>query len=374
MTFLILTGKFGMGHYSAARSLAQQIEESYPQSQVQVVDFLEYALPELSGAIYKGFELLVNRGTGFYNRVYHITDNGGAGNRPFFQRYLLGKMGELIFHTKPTVILSTLPLCSQLVSCYKRRYSDSLPLVTCITDVTSHSEWINDFTDYYLVASPSVRRELVAKGVKGEQICVGGIPVKREFGSVHPAEPSPGRHLLIMGGGLGLLPKSMDFYQQLDKLPGVKTTIITGNNRPLYEQLQGRFSSIQVVGYTDKVYEYMGCADVILTKPGGITLFETIRSELPMLVIRPYLPQEIANGSFITENQIGRVMDCSLEESPDRSIEEIRAMLCDGAALERYRENIRRFQGQLYPDAVSWMLHSILRDWRTGSRFRMQIA
>ena len=69
----------------------------------------------------------------------------------------------------------------------------------------------------------------------------------------------------------------MDFYQQLDKLPGVKTTIITGNNRPLYEQLQGRFSSIQVVGYTDKVYEYMGCADVV-TKPGGITLFETIRS------------------------------------------------------------------------------------------------
>lgn len=169
-------GKFGMGHYSAARSLAQQIEEKFPQSQVRVVDFLEYALPELSRTIYRGFELLVNRGTGFYNRVYHITDNGRIGNRPFFQRYLLGKMGELIFQTKPTVLLSTLPLCSQLVSCYKKRYSDSLPLVTCITDVTSHCEWINDFTDCYLVASPSVRRQLVAKGVKEERICVGGIP------------------------------------------------------------------------------------------------------------------------------------------------------------------------------------------------------
>ena len=254
MTFLIVTGKFGMGHYSAARSLAQQIEEKFPQSQVRVVDFLEYALPELSRTIYRGFELLVNRGTGFYNRVYHITDNGRIGNRPFFQRYLLGKMGELIFQTKPTVLLSTLPLCSQLVSCYKKRYSDSLPLVTCITDVTSHCEWINDFTDCYLVASPSVRRQLVAKGVKEERICVGGIPVKGEFVPAHPAGRTGERRLLIMGGGLGLLPKSMEFYRQLDAMPGVQTTIITGNNHTLYERLRDQYPSIQVVGYTCLLY------------------------------------------------------------------------------------------------------------------------
>lgn len=34
-----------------------------------------------------------------------------------------------------------------------------------------------------------------------------------------------------MGGGLGLLPKSEQFYKELNSLEGVKTTVITGNNK-----------------------------------------------------------------------------------------------------------------------------------------------
>jgi UDP-N-acetylglucosamine:LPS N-acetylglucosamine transferase len=54
----------------------------------------------------------------------------------------------------------------------------------------------------------------------------------------------------------------------------VRTTIIAGNNRKLFEKLQGRFRNIEVVGFTEKVYEYMQRADLVLSKPGGITLFE----------------------------------------------------------------------------------------------------
>lgn len=96
-----------------------------------------------------------------------------------------------------------------------------------------------------------------------------------------------------MGGGLGLLPKSPLFYEKLDRLSGVKTTIITGNNRVLYDRLRDRYPSVQVVGYTDKVHEFMADADLILTKPGGITLFETIRSELPCWSSGPTFPRRL---------------------------------------------------------------------------------
>ncbi len=111
-----------------------------------------------------------------------------------------------------------------------------------------------------------------------------------------------------MGGGLGLLPKSEQFYKELNSLEGVKTTVITGNNKKMYYKLYGRYENIEVVGYTNEVYKYMKDSDLIISKPGGITLFETIYSELPILAFNPFLQQEIDNASFILNNEIGRIL------------------------------------------------------------------
>ena len=43
MNVLILTGKFGMGHWSASQALQQQLERE--GHQVHTVDFFDYAMP-----------------------------------------------------------------------------------------------------------------------------------------------------------------------------------------------------------------------------------------------------------------------------------------------------------------------------------------
>lgn len=148
-------------------------------------------------------------------------------------------------------------MCAQLVSRYKKENGSTLPLVTCVTDLSSHSEWITSGTDCYLVGSNDIRERLAAKGVERSIICVTGIPVRSEFKRPVQRRAGRERHLLIMGGGLGLLPRRDKFYEQLNALPGVKTTLITGNNRKLYERLAGKYQNIEVLGYTDRVYDYM---------------------------------------------------------------------------------------------------------------------
>ena len=64
MNILILTGKFGMGHWSASQSLRLQLLNAFPAANVTVEDFFAYALPDASEAIYKGFSLLVTHGSG----------------------------------------------------------------------------------------------------------------------------------------------------------------------------------------------------------------------------------------------------------------------------------------------------------------------
>lgn len=348
MKILIMTGKFGMGHWSASCSLRQELLQAFPTAEITVEDFLEYAMPAGSEAMYKGFQLLVTHGSGLFNTYYRLTENGPADSRPPFETLFLEKLSTLLAERRPDAIIATHPFCAQIVSAYKEDTGAELPLVTCVTDLTTHSEWINSGTDCYLVGSDEVRSALCAKGVDRERICVTGIPVRLEFKRLSYRRGGGQRHLLIMGGGLGLLPRKDDFYDGLNALGGVRTTIICGRNEKLFQRLHGRWNHIDVVGYTDRVYDYMASADLILTKPGGITMFETIFAELPILAWAPFLEQEKKNAAFLLRSGMGRIAP---KESED-CLWAIRSLIYDDATLVRMAGRMHRMKARLRQESV----------------------
>ena len=299
MKILILTGKFGMGHWSASQSLAQQFQDEEPGTEVKVLDFIDYAVPSASEAWYKGFSLLVTHGSGIYNTYYKMTENMESDGHPPFEWHFLDRLEKLLEEERPDMTVATHPLCAQLVSRWKQETGAAMPLVTCITDLSVHGEWINSGTDCYLVGTPELRERLARKGVDPAVVVPTGIPVKARFKTTPHQRDGARRSLLIMGGGLGLLPRKDRFYEELNALPGVETTIIAGRNEKLRERLEGKYEHIHVVGYTDRVYDYMARADLMLSKPGGITMFESIFSELPLLAWEPFLQQEINNARFL---------------------------------------------------------------------------
>ncbi|MEG1879465.1 MAG: UDP-diphospho-muramoylpentapeptide beta-N-acetylglucosaminyltransferase, partial [Pseudoflavonifractor sp.] len=268
MKILILTGKFGMGHWSASQSLRLQLLAEDPNAEIEVEDFLAYAMPDVSEAMYKGFSLLVTHGSGIFNTYYKMTENMENEARPPFERLFLEKLEELLAKQSPDMVIATHPLCAQLVSRHKWETGSSLPLVTCITDLSVHSEWITGGTDCYLVGAGEMTQRLARKGVDPAKVIVTGIPVKPEFEATPRHRGGETRSLLIMGGGLGLMPKKDKFYEALNALPNLRTTIIAGSNKHLAERLAGKYENIQVVGYTDHVADYMANADLMLSKPG----------------------------------------------------------------------------------------------------------
>lgn len=368
MKVLILTSKFGMGHLSASNSLAEEIEDLYFGAETVVVDIFEYIMPEYTDTMYKAFNVLVNKGSKLYNLFYRFTENGKIDSTPFVFENFLKKLEELLNEIKPTVVISTFPFCSQLVSRYKEKTGYKVPLLTCITDLSSHSEWISKNTDCYIVADEYTKNELVEKGIDVSKILVNGIPVRREFKNIRRIynedisdininnklnlnktkdrkliEDQNEKNILIMGGGLGLLPKSSKFYEDLNELEGVKTTVITGNNEKMYYKLHSVYNNIEVVGYTNRVDKYMEKADLIITKPGGITLFETIHAELPLLVFTPFLLHEINNAAFILDKNIGRV----LSKNPKEHIDNIKELIYDDELLNTFRQNLRSIKHNL---------------------------
>lgn len=350
MEILILTGKFGMGHWSAALSIQEQLEREGHQA--QVVDFFAYALPETAPALYRGFNLLVTYGGGIYN-LFHRMKRNAEGEVPLASQFTR-RLAGLLAVTRPDVVVSTHPVCSGVVARYKAERTSALPLVTCVTDITSHSEWIHPGTDRYLVAGEDVKTALVRKGVDAERVTVTGIPVRAQFSSELRRMDGP-RQLLIMGGGLGLMPRKDSFYEALNALPGVHTTILTGKNQKLYDRLAGKYENIEVVAFTDRVYEYMGRAHLMLSKPGGITTFEAIAAQLPTLAWEPFLEQERENARFLVAHGLGRVVPKDEEDC----LAAIRACIHDDVLLERMSAAMGEMNTALRRQAIGLVIRQL---------------
>lgn len=94
-----------------------------------------------------------------------------------------------------------------------------------------------------------------------------------------------------MGGGEGMIDKEVIEWMKSREYPqNVRFMIVCGRNTKLYQSLQEDFSDhsqITVMGYVDRMHELMAMADLMVTKPGGLTISEALTMERPMLLVKP---------------------------------------------------------------------------------------
>ncbi|WP_312649103.1 MGDG synthase family glycosyltransferase [Aminipila sp.] len=343
MNILILTGRFGMGHCSAAEALRQEILLKDPEAKVDVVDIIDYMLPSFSNLLYGTFNFMVSKCSKIYNFLY---EQSAKYCRAPFKRTFIKKVDSLLNTFEPKLIISTLPICSQYISAYKSMKFCSIPLHTYITDIKAHEEWIAKNTDMYFVGSRSTKNTLISKGIPGEKIVISGIPVKPVFREKNICKNLGGtKEVLIIGGGLGLIPSSEMLLKRLSKNKSLHITIITGKNKKLFLKIKKEFPEMEVMGYTSKVDEYMKKADIVITKSGGITTFEAINCETPLYIIRPFLSQEWGNAEYIENLNIGRVL---WSENTDVA-EDILSLIENKNLLNEMQENMRKIKSHLYP-------------------------
>ena len=348
MKILILTGKFGMGHFSAAKTIKAQLEDQLG-AEVMIVDLMQYILEEHSAGLYRAYGALVNRSCGIFNWLYKNTDKGGLQGKLPLEKTMAAAVAEMVETTGADLLIATHSASVMAASAYKRRWNAGIPLVTVITDVVSHSNWITPETDWYLAATPFSRQWLVQKGVAPERVLVCGIPVKPVFINLPRRKRRAGtRQLLIMGGGCGLLPKDKQFYEALNQLPGVETTILTGHNQALLAQLSGTYEHIRALDFTDEVPKFMAQADVVISKPGGLSVFEAIYAEKPLLLFKPKLEQEKRNGQFMADSGMALL----LPNEGEAMAEAISRALADEVGLKRLERQMRLLKSQLDEQAL----------------------
>ncbi len=121
---------------------------------------------------------------------------------------------------------------------------------------------------------------------------------------------------------------------------------MTGKNKELYTRLTkgGQFDNVEILGYTKDVARLMDESDLVVTKPGGVTLFEAINKGIPVILKSSMVGQEEENVNFIKTAGIGILI-----EGEGTLYNQVESALNDPVNLMNLRRNIEEIKTEMEP-------------------------
>jgi processive 1,2-diacylglycerol beta-glucosyltransferase len=84
----------------------------------------------------------------------------------------------------------------------------------------------------------------------------------------------------------------------------VQVVVVCGRNQALRRDLAAleRRHPTHLLGFVTNMHEWMAAADLVITKPGGLTSSEALALGKPLFVLNPIPGQEAANSDFLLEH------------------------------------------------------------------------
>lgn len=356
---LFLTAAVGGGHIAAAKAVGAALRALDPPIESEIVDSYRYAASLFSKVVADGYIGIVKTVPQLYRVIYERAERAQEAGpfRKWVSQFTATNLRELIALMQPDAVVCTHAFPCGVMAAYKQMYAPDLPVVGVVTDFVVHPFWIYRNVDAYAVATAEMRAALVARGVRGENILVSGIPVDPRFGARTSSRaelrarldlPQDRKIVLMMGGGLGIGPLDVMIRALGDIAEPPAGAIIVGKNQRIERRVLDAAKRIEfplrVLGFVDNVYDYMHASDALLTKPGGLTSSEALAARLPMVLVKPLPGQEERNMRYLVSRKAG--VRAFGRRGIQRAVEEV---LASGAAAERIRASIELLRR---PDAA----------------------
>ena len=318
---LVLSVSAGAGHMRAAeaiRAYANLPEFDVEATHLDVMNFVTAGFRK----IYTDFYIkLVNKAPTLWGYLYQLTNEAETDST--LQKFRRGleslntrPLLKEIASFKPDAIICTHFMPAELLARMIRKHTLSCPVWVQVTDFDLHRMWVQENMAGYFAANDEVAFRMRVQGIAASTIAVTGIPIMPTFAQPPDRDEcarSIGldprvKTILLMGGGAGL--GSLDTVaERLLALEGnFQLIVLAGKNAQALSALQAlakRYPGRLVAqGFTDQVERLMACADLVITKPGGLTTSECLAMGLPMIVNAPIPGQEERNADFLLEQGV----------------------------------------------------------------------
>ena len=322
---LIFYGSYGGGHLAAAKSIKEYLSNNYNDVEIEMIDCVEYINKALNKISTKAYRDMAKHAPWIWKKVYEDSESGSLSKITELSNKLMSKkLNTLLQEFKPDLVVSTHPFSNQMCTTLKKKNQINCKIATILTDMAPHSQWLVDseYIDYFFVANSEMKELISNDGIPDFKIFVTGIPLSGKFKSTFDEEKiykdfglNPGKTtvLFFAGGEFGLGRRKISYiFRALVRLMHEYQIIaVAGRNKRIKEKFNsivenyGVQDRVKVLDYTNQVPELMHISDFVVTKPGGLTLSESLASGLPIIIINPIPGQEEENADFLVRNGVG---------------------------------------------------------------------
>lgn len=350
---LVLSASVGAGHLRAAQAMELALRELAPDATIRNVDILTLTSALFRRVYAKSYLDLVNHAPHLLGYIYDITDRAPpAGRRDrlrlLAQRFNFGKVIDLLRAERWDTVVNTHFLPADLIATLRRRRRAAPRQVSIVTDFDAHAFWVNQPCERYFVATGEAALSLAHWGVPHSDITVSGIPIHPVFAQAKVAAECRQRHglatdrpvVLVLAGGFGVGPIER-LAQEILTIPApLHLAVVAGKNPKLKAKLDALRPPPRhrttIVGFTSEIDELMAAADIVVTKPGGLTTSEILARGAAMAIMNPIPGQESRNSDFLLES--GAAVKIN---SLAAAAEKLARLLAEGPRLDRLRAAAR---------------------------------
>ncbi len=351
MKTLILTCNTGEGHNSTAAAVKDVFDAH--GKECDRADTLAFLSPLVSRAVCHAHARIYRYIPRAFSAGYRAAEeHPNAFRRKSVLYRLLTRGAEKLYRHITEggydTIVCTHAFSALLTTGMKEKYPElDVHTAFVATDYTCSPSVKECNMDVFFIPDAALAEDFSSKGVPVDRIVPAGLPVRAPFLSRMPREqackacdlPQDKRHVLMMCGSMGCGPMEELAQCLAAEMPeDVIVTVICGTNKKLQQRLSRRFAdcdNVRVFGYVKNVPELMDCAELYLTKPGGISVTEAAAKGLPMVLVNAVAGCEQYNLQYNIERGMAKTADTPKELSALCA-----ALLSDPDALNGMKQQI----------------------------------
>lgn len=363
---LILSGDTGDGHNTAAKAIQEAWTASGGYS--VMLDAMHFISPEAQSRIARTYFYLAMRAPKAYGKLYRTGDLWSSKLSRYIRSPVYGMNIFLAKHIYKYLELRPFDavICTHLfpmlgLTNLERKGYLKLPSFAVFTDYSCYPFMVESQLDVYFTPSDHVSRQCIEQGMEHENFIPSGIPVAEKF-RTKMTRAEARRKLgyreeevlyLIMGGGMGFGSPAELCREIFARDKEAKVLFLYGHNKKMAERLEILFphGELELIPFTTEVPAYMKAANVLLSKPGGLSSTEAIVMGIPLVHTAPIPGIETANLEFFTAEGL------SLTDKDAATRAEAAVDLVHNAT--RREQMLRRQQEFAKPDAAEHITRTI---------------
>jgi processive 1,2-diacylglycerol beta-glucosyltransferase len=303
MKILVIHATAGAGHKKAAEGIYNALKTT--NHQAHLVDALDYTNPVFKWMYPEVYTFMVTKIPILWKFFFWLLDIPLLQPlvrivRRIYNGINAHGLERFIVQEKFDCIITTQFLSAEVCSYLKRTGKISSKIICVVTDFDVHHIWVNQGIDRYAVACDYTKDKIVSLGVNPSQVFVTGIPTDEKFSVFidrrqirEQLKLNPNMFTVLLAtGSFGMGP----LEELIEVLKGHQLVVVCGHNKALYNKLSKQKSKdVHILGLVNNMHELMSAADIMVTKPGGLSIAEALVKKLPLIFFSAIPGQEMGN-------------------------------------------------------------------------------